>query len=52
MCCDDIKFALKSVVAVHPTVFTGGHCGSSTTMKDLVRRIYTDWLLRPVRLIA
>ena len=25
---------------------------SSTTMKDLVRRIYTDWLLRPVRLIA
>ena len=37
-----------------PTEFTDrrGHCGSSTTIKDLVRRIYTDWLLRPVRLIA
>jgi len=31
----------KSVVAVHPTVFTGGHCGSSTT-KDLVPRNFTQ----------
>ena len=41
MCCDDIKFALKSVVAVHPLIprrtrHRCGHCGSSTTMKDLL----------------